>query len=117
MNFITTQKPLLLVAAVALTTVLSAASAFAQDASPDQFMALRAVSSASRAEVIADAQAFRGQPNPWSREFKQVVASPQPRATVKAETLRAIQAHEVINQGEYFSIGPAKPSQLALASR
>ena len=117
MNFITTQKPLLLVAAVALTTVLSAASAFAQDALPEQFKALSAVSIASRSEGIAEAQAFRGQPNPWSREFKQLVASPQPRATVKAETLRALQAHEVVNAGEFFSISPAKRQQLALASR
>ena len=117
MNFITTQKPQLLVAAVAVATVLSAASAFAQDALPEQFKALSAVSSTSRVEVIADAKAFRSQPNPWSREFRQVVVSPVSRATIKAETLRAIQAHEVVNSGEFFSIGPVQRSQIVAASR
>jgi len=117
MSRFTPYRPLIIVATVMATTLLSAGTAMAQDALPEQFMALSAVSSASRAEVIAEAQAFRRQPNPWSREFKQLVANPQPRATVKAETLRAIQAHEVVNAGEFFSISPAKPSPLALASR
>ena len=57
MNFITTQKPLLIVAAVALTTVLSAASAFAQDATPDYARAQTAVSTTSRAAVQAEGAA------------------------------------------------------------
>ena len=117
MTRFTAYRPLIIVAAVVATTLLSAGTVMAQDALPEQFKALVPVGSASRAEVIAEAQAFRKQPNPWSREFKQFVANPQPRAVVKAETLRAIQAHEVINAGEFFSVGPVKRDQLAVASR
>jgi hypothetical protein len=117
MNPITLKKPLLIVAAVALTTVLSAASAFAQQATPDQFKALVPVGNASRTAVIAEALAFRGQPDPWSRFYTPVIVNAQPRAAVKAETLRAIRAHEVVNAGEFFSIGPVNADRTAVASR
>ena len=118
MNFITTQKPLLVVAAVALTTVLSAASAFAQDATPDYARAQTTVSSTSRIAVQAEAAAFRasGEPSPWSSKYhlrSLSVANPQPRAAVKDDTLRALIDPARTDAGEVFSMSPTRPAMLA----
>jgi len=122
MNFITTQKPLLLVAAVALTTVLSAASAFAQDATPDYARAQTAVSTTSRVAVQAEATAFRAssEPSPWSSKFglrSLSVASPQQRVAVKADTMRALNDPARNDAGEMFVMGSSRPAVLAAASR
>ena len=122
MNFITTQKPLLIVAAVALTTVLSAASALAQDATPDYARAQTTVSSTSRIAVQAEAAAFRasGELSPWSSKYhlrSLSVANPQPRAAVKADTLRALVDPARTDAGEVFSVGPTRPAMLAGVSR
>ena len=121
MNFITTQKPLLIVAAVALTTVLSAASALAQDATPDYARAQTATSTSSRTAVQAEGTAFRArsEPSPWSSKFglrSLSVANPQPRAAVKADTLRALNDPARNDAGEVFSMGSSRPAVLATAS-
>ena len=122
MNFITHQKSLLIVAAVALTTVLSAASAFAQDATPDYARAQTTVSSSSRTAVQAEATAFRAssEPSPWSSKYNLrslSVTQPQPRAAVKADTLRALVDPARTDAGEVFNGGPTRPAMLAGVSR
>ena len=118
MTFITTHKPLLLVAAVTLTTLLSAGAAFAQDATPDYARAQAVTSSTSRADVQAQAAAFRasGEPSPWSSKYSvrsQRVAVSQPRAAVKADTVRALHDLARIDAGEVFSMGSARPAVVA----
>ena len=118
MTFITTHKPLLLVAAVTLTTLLSAGAAFAQDATPDYARAQAVTSSTSRADVQAQAAAFRasGEPSPWSSKYSlrsQRVAVSQPRAAVKADTVRALHDSARIDAGEVFSMGSARPAVVA----
>ena len=121
MTFITTHKPLLLVAAVTLTTLLSAGAAFAQDATPDYARAqalTSSTSSTSRADVQAQAAAFRasGEPSPWSSKYSvrsQRVAVSQPRAAVKADTVRALHDSARIDAGEVFSMGSARPAVVA----
>ena len=118
MTFITTHKPLLLVAAVTLTTLLSAGAAFAQDATPDYARAQALTSSTSRADVQAQAAAFRasGEPSPWSSKYSvrsQRVAVSQPRAAVKADTVRALHDLARIDAGEVFSMGSARPAVVA----
>ena len=122
MTFITTQKPLLLVAAVTLTTLLSAASVFAQDATPDYARAQTAISTTSRSAVKAEAAAFfaSSEPSPWSSKYSlrsQRVASSQARAAVKADTRRALADPTRFDAGEVFSMGNARPAVLASASR
>ena len=118
MTFITTHKPLLLVAAVTLTTLLSAGAAFAQDATPDYARAQAVTSSTSRADVQAQAAVFRasGEPSPWSSKYSvrsQRVAVSQPRAAVKADTVRALHDSARIDAGEVFSMGSARPAVVA----
>ncbi len=118
MTFLTTHKPLLLVAAVTLTTLLSAGAAFAQDATPDYARAQAVTSSTSRADVQGEAAAFRasGEPSPWSSKYSvrsQRVAVSQPRAAVKADTVRALHDSARIDAGEVFSMGSARPAVLA----
>ena len=118
MTFITTHKHLLLVAAVTLTTLLSAGAAFAQDATPDYARAQAVTSSTSRADVQAQAAAFRasGEPSPWSSKYSvrsQRVAVSQPRAAVKADTVRALHDSARIDAGEVFSMGSARPAVVA----
>ena len=111
-------KSLLTFAAVASLSLLSAASAMAQDATPDYARAPNVTSNVSRATVQAEAAAFRASPtpSPWSSKFSirsQVTASPQTRVAVKAETLRALQNHELVGAGEAYTIRPAQPAQPA----
>jgi len=111
-------QSLLTLAAVAGLSMLSAASVMAQDATPDYARAQAVTSQATRADVQAEAAAFRASPtpSPWSSKFSirsQVVASPQTRVAVKAETLRALKNHEVLDAGEVFTILPARQTQLA----
>jgi hypothetical protein len=115
-------KPLISLVATAAFALLGAGSAMAQDATPDYARAQTLTSSVTRADVLADTAAFRasGAVNPWSSKFSnrsQSVANPQPRAVVKAETVRALQAHEVIDAGEVFSIRPAGAARLAGLAR
>jgi hypothetical protein len=115
-------KSLLTLAAIASLSLLGAASAMAQDATPDYARAQPVTSTVSRADVQAEAAAFRASPtpSPWSSKFSirsQVVASPQTRVAVKAETLRALQNHEVVDAGEVFTILPARPAQFAGLTR
>lgn len=112
-------KPLLIVAAVAALTLLSAGSVLAQEATPDQFRALAVTGTAQRADVLAAAAAFRasGEKSPWAREYVQRVVTSQPRAVVKAETLRALKDHEVVGAGEFYSIAPAQPVRMAGVGR
>ena len=112
-------KPLLIVAAVAALTLVSAGSVLAQEATPDQFRAQALTGTAQRADVLAAAAAFRasGEKSPWSRDYVQRVATTQPRAVVKAETLRALKNHEVLSAGEFYSIAPAQPVRMAGVGR
>jgi hypothetical protein len=115
-------KPLISLVATAVIALLGAGSAMAQDATPDYARAQTVTSSVTRADVVADTAAFRasGAISPWTSKFSnrtQVVANPQPRAVVKAETVRALQAHEVIDAGEVFSIRPTSPARVAGLAR
>ena len=102
--------------------MLSAASAFAQDATPDYARAQTTVSSSSRTAVQAEATAFRAssEPSPWSSKYhlrSLSVANPQPRAAVKADTLRALVDPARTDAGEVFNGGPTRPAMLAGVSR
>jgi hypothetical protein len=115
-------KSLLSLAAIASLSLLSAGAAIAQDATPDYARAQTVTSKVTRADVQAEAAAFFASPtpSPWSSKFSirsQVVASPQTRVAVKAETLRALQNHEVVDSGEVFYILPARPAQFAGLTR
>jgi hypothetical protein len=107
-------KHLVFVAAVAATALLSAGSVLAQEATPDQAKALVFTSTANRADVQAQAAlqnaAFSGRGDADLTLLASVAQRPQvvaTRAAVKAETVRAFRAHEVVNAGERYSVAPA----------
>ena len=112
----TTTKQLLIVAAVAATSLLSAGSVLAQDWTPDQGKALVTRSTANRNEVKADAAlavAARGQFDLTSLLPAPRGAVTLSRAAVKAETVRAIKAHEISGAGEFYSVLPSRSERTA----
>jgi len=113
----TSTKQLFLVAAVAAAAVLSATSALAQEMLPEQSRALDFHGTASRADVIAQAIAA-GPAAPGELDNLSLANAPRltsvlSRAAVKAETLRAIRAHEIINAGEAYTVLPSRAERVA----
>jgi hypothetical protein len=114
----TSTQQLILVAAIAAAALLSAGSVLAQQVSPADSRALEFHGTAKRADVVAEAVlaasvSGRGEldsPALASAGHGSVFLS---RAAVKAETVRAIRAHEVINAGETFSVLPSKFDRVA----
>jgi hypothetical protein len=106
MNSNQSMTPVVTVAAIAL---MGSSQVMAQKASPDVARAQSVTSTATRADVKAADIACRatGEPSVFSSEFSnqtQTVATSVPRATVKAETLRALQNDEMVDGGEVFSV-------------
>ena len=111
-------KPLLAVLAGTALTFAGASGAFAQEATHEYDRAATVPSTATRAQVVAETAAFRasGELPGYSSKLNVTPVrfkSPQIRAEVKAETVRALKAHEVVSAGEYFSIAPSRPQQFA----
>lgn len=113
----TTTRQLLTVAAIAAASLLSAGAAFAQEATPDTWLAT-AQSTKSRADVSADLFAARksGLTKSWSAGYMEPVRTHALRAEVKASTLQAIRTGELkaIN-AEVYSFTPAAAQTLASA--
>jgi hypothetical protein len=118
----TINKPMITIITVAALAVLSTSQVMAQQVTPEYARAQSVTSTATRADVKAAYTAFRatGEPSFFSREFSnrtQTVATSVPRATVKAETLRALRNDEVINAGEVPNTRSAStPSAVRLAA-
>lgn len=108
MSFSIFSKQVLTVTAVAAAALLSAGTAFAQEATPDTWLQ-SAVSTKSRADVSAELAAARqsGLTKAWSAGYMEPVRSQLVRAEVKAATVRAIASGEVkaIN-AEVYSFTP-----------
>jgi hypothetical protein len=117
----TINKPMITIITVAALAVLSTSQVMAQQVTPEYARAQSVTSTATRADVKAAYIAFRatGEPSVFSREFSnrtQTVATSVPRATVKAETLRALRNDEVINAGEVAHVRSASaPRAMRLA--
>jgi hypothetical protein len=108
-------KPTTTVLTVAAIALLSTSQVMAQDVSAEyarpQTLSSPSVSTSTntRADVKATYLAFRatGEPSVFSREASnqtQSVATSVTRATVKAETLRALQNGEVVGNGEVYYV-------------
>lgn len=115
MSFPIVSKQVLAVTAVAAVALLSAGTAFAQEATPDTWLQ-SVVSTQSRAEVRAELVAARqsGLTKAWSAGYIEPLRSHQVRAQVKAETVRAIATGEVkaIN-AEVYSFAPVLPVRVS----
>ena len=112
-------KPLITIAAIAATALLSAGSVFAQEATPDTWMNA-GLSGKSRAEVSTELAAARksGLTKSWSAGYIEPVQSHLLRAQVKASTQQAIASGEVkaIN-AEVYSFTPVAAQKLAQAPK
>jgi hypothetical protein len=110
-------KPMTTVLTVAAIALLSTSQVMAQDVSAEYARPQTlsspspstSTSSNTRADVKAAYLAFRatGEPSVFSREASnrtQSVVTAVTRATVKAETLRALQNGEVVSRGEIYSV-------------
>jgi hypothetical protein len=108
-------KPMTTVLTVAAIALLSTSQVMAQDVSAEyarpQTLSSPSTSTSSntRADVKAAYLAFRatGEPSVFSREASnrtQSVVTSVTRATVKAETLRALQNGEVVSNGEVYYV-------------
>jgi len=113
----TSTKQLFIVAAVAAAAVLSATSVLAQEMLPEQSRALDYHGTATRAQVIAQTlaagPAARGEVDSLNQAGIPQMTSVLSRAAVKAETLRAIRAHEIINAGETYTVLPSRAERVA----
>ena len=111
----TTTRQLLTVAAIAAASLLSAGTAFAQEATPDTWLTA-AHSTKSRADVSAELFAARksGLTKAWSAGYMEPVRTHALRAEVKARTAQAIQSGELkaIN-AEVYSFSPAAAQTFA----
>ncbi len=108
-------RQVLTIAAIAAASLLSAGTAFAQEATPDTWLQA-AQSSKSRADVAKElAEARRtGLTKAWSAGYMEPVRSHALRAEVRAETARAIESGELkaIN-AEVYGYTPALAQRLA----
>ncbi len=100
----------LAVAAISAATLFTATSALAQEATSDAWM--QAPSLKTRAQVgteLAQARAS-GLTRAWSSGYIEPLRSSQPRATVKADTARALASGEIaaIN-AEVYGFAPVRP--------
>jgi len=102
----------------AALTLLGAGSAFAQEATHEYDRPPVMETSTTRAQVVAETAAFRasGELPGYSSKLNVTPVrfkSPQVRAEVKAETMRALKAHEVISAGEVYSVAESHPQRVA----
>lgn len=108
-------RQVLAIAAIAAASLLSAGTAFAQEATPDTWLSA-AQSTKSRADVSAELFAARkaGLTRAWSAGYMEPVRSHALRAEIKAQTVQAIASGELkaIN-AEVYSYQPAVPRTLA----
>jgi hypothetical protein len=105
----TVNKPLFTFIAIAALSLLSAGSVMAQDATVEYARPQAVTSLTTRADVQAQAAAFRatGAPAPFTSKFSnatQRVAAPQPRAAVKAEVLATRASDSLIAGGEVLRV-------------
>ena len=119
MSFRIISKQVLAVTAVAAAALLSAGTAFAQEATPDTWLP-SVVGSKSRAYVQAELIAARksGLTRSWSSGYIEPVRSHLARAEVKADTARAIASGELkaIN-AEVYSFVPVAAVRVAQAGQ
>lgn len=112
-------KSLIAYAVIAATAVLSAGSVFAQEATPDTWMAA-GLGGKSRAEVSAELSSARqsGLTRSWSAGYIEPVRTNLARDQVRADTRQALANGEIraINATVY-SYTPAAPQRVALAAR
>ncbi len=109
----TNTRHVLTIAAIAAASLLSAGTAFAQEATADTWMQAAQQSSKSRADVSAELVAARqsGLSKAWSAGYMEPVRSQALRATVRANTLQAMQSGEfkAINAEVYsFTLAAAQ---------
>ena len=118
MSFTIISKQVLAVTAVAAAAVLSAGSALAQEATPDNWTQITA--SKSRADVRAELVEARrtGLTRAWSAGYIEPLRSQRVRAEVKADTARAIASGELkaIN-AEVYNFTPEATLRLAQAGK
>ena len=112
------RKPLFIHLAVTAAALVSAASAFAQDATHAYDRPSMVYSDVSRAQVRSDTLAFRASGELPSFSSKWNVKPPREksiaaRTQVRSETVRALKAHEVVNAGEVFAVQPSQRVQVA----
>lgn len=104
----------LTIAAMAAASLLSAGAAFAQEATSDAWM--QTAGTKTRADVSAELVAARqsGLTKAWSAGYMEPVRSHALRATVRANTLQAVQSGELaaIN-AEVYSFTPRATQALA----
>lgn len=110
--------PNLAVLTVTAVALLGAGSVFAQEATHEYDRPLVLHSDTSHAQVMADAAAFRASGQLPGDSSKLHVTphrekSLQTRAEVNAETVRAMEAHEIVNHGEIYSATVSRPQRLA----
>ena len=88
--------PLIALAAIAAAALLSAGSVLAQEATPDTWLQ-QASATKSRAQVQTELQQARasGLTKAWSAGYMEPLRQSALRATVRAETLRALRSGEV----------------------
>lgn len=119
MSFSITTKQVFTIAAIAAAAVLSAGTAFAQEATPDTWLQ-SVTSTKSRADVSTELAAARqsGLTKAWSAGYIEPVRSHLVRAQVKADTVRAIASGEVkaIN-AEVYSFAQRAPTRLSQAGQ
>jgi len=111
-------KQLILVAAVAASALFNAGSVLAQQVTPAESRALVFTGTAKRADVVAEAVLAASVSGRGELESPVLASAGNgsvflSRAAVKAETVRAIRAHEVINAGETFGVLPSKFDRVA----
>ena len=114
------RKPLFVHLAVTAVALMSAAAAFAQDATHAYDRPISVNSDVPRAQVRADTLAFRASGELPSYSSKWNVRPPREksiaaREQVRTETERALKAHEVVNSGEV--IGVRAPQRVRLAQQ
>jgi hypothetical protein len=108
----TTTRQVFTIAAIAAASLLSAGTAFAQEATPDTWLQT-AQSIKTRADVSTELFAARksGLTKAWSAGYMEPVRSHALRAEIKAQTAQAIASGELkaINAEVYsFSRAPAQ---------
>ena len=110
-----TAAQVITVAAIAAASLLSAGTAFAQEATPDTW--LQAVhSSKSRADVAREVTAARqaGLPDAWTAGYIEPVRSHALRAEIKTQTAQAIASGELkALNAEVYSFVPRAVVTLA----
>ncbi len=109
-------RQILTIVAIAAASLLSAGAAFAQEATADTWMQSAQHSNKSRADVSAELFAARksGLSKAWSSGYMEPLHSQALRATVRANTLQAMQSgeYQAIN-AEVYSFSPASVQTLA----